>query len=114
VDRVVDGWADLELEIPGPNREEFLQNAAHTKIFWPKAHIRIMQRAPSPPADSPTSPAEGPIRRPERGSEWEPIKILLLRENSAYTPNSQLRIPTRVCQGHIVTTVLPTVGTNPK
>jgi hypothetical protein len=22
------------------------------------------------------------------GSEWEPIKILLLRENSAYTPNS--------------------------
>jgi hypothetical protein len=28
---------------------------------------------------------EGPIRRPERGggSEWEPIKILLLRENSA-------------------------------
>jgi hypothetical protein len=22
-------------------------------------------------------PLEGPIRRPERGSEWEPIKILL-------------------------------------
>jgi hypothetical protein len=23
---------------------------------------------------------EGPIRRPERGSEWEPIKILLERD----------------------------------
>jgi hypothetical protein len=50
----------------------------------------------------------------EGGSEWEPIKILLLRENSAYTPNSQPRIPTRVCQGHVVTTDLPTLGTNPK
>jgi hypothetical protein len=35
------------------------------------------------------------------------------RMNSAYTPNSQLRIPTRVCQGHVVTTDLPTLGTNP-
>jgi hypothetical protein len=60
------------------------------------------------------APVEGPIRRPERGGEWEPIQILLLRENSAYTPNSQLRVPTRVCQGHVVTTVLPTLGTNPK
>jgi hypothetical protein len=48
------------------------------------------------------------------GSEWEPIKILLLRENSAYTPNSQPRIPTRVCQGHVVTTDVPTLETNPK
>jgi hypothetical protein len=59
-------------------------------------------------------PIEGPIRRPERGGEWEPIKILLQRENSAYTPNSQPRIPTQVCQGHVVTTHLPTLGTNPK
>jgi hypothetical protein len=48
------------------------------------------------------------------GSEWEPIKILLQRGNSAYTPNSQPRIPIRVCQGHVVTTDLPTLGTNPK
>jgi hypothetical protein len=41
VDRVVYGWAGLELEIPGPNEEEFLQEAVHTWIFWPKAHIRI-------------------------------------------------------------------------
>jgi hypothetical protein len=33
--------------------------------------------------------------------------------NSTYAPNSQPRIPTRVCQGHVVTTNLPTLGTNP-
>jgi hypothetical protein len=33
--------------------------------------------------------------------------------NSAYAPKSQQRIPTRVCQGRIVTTDLPTLGTNP-
>jgi hypothetical protein len=48
------------------------------------------------------------------GSELEPIKILLQRENHAYTPNSQPRIPTQVCQGHVVTADLPTLGTNPK
>jgi hypothetical protein len=48
------------------------------------------------------------------GSEWELIKIFLQRENSAYAPNSQPRIPTRVCQGHVVTTDLPTIGTNLK
>jgi hypothetical protein len=48
------------------------------------------------------------------GSEWGPIKILLQRENSAYTPSSQPRIPTRVCQGHVDTVDLPTLGTSPK
>jgi hypothetical protein len=57
---------------------------------------------------------EGPITRPERGSEWESIKILLQRENSAYVPNSQPRIATRVCQGSVVTADLPTLGANPK
>jgi hypothetical protein len=33
VDRVVDGWADMELEISGPNGEEFLQDVVHTWIF---------------------------------------------------------------------------------
>jgi hypothetical protein len=54
------------------------------------------------------------VTREGGGSEWEPIKIVLLRENSAYTPNSQPRIPTRVFQGHVVTTDIPTLGTNPK
>jgi hypothetical protein len=40
-------------------------------------------------------------------------KILLQGENSAYTPKSQPMIPTRVCQGRVVTTDLPTLGTNP-
>jgi hypothetical protein len=51
VDQVVDGWADLELEVPGPNGEEVLQDVVHTWIFWPKAHIWIMQQPPSFPAD---------------------------------------------------------------
>jgi hypothetical protein len=33
--------------------------------------------------------------------------------NSAYAPNSQPKIPKRICQGHVVTTDLPTLGTNP-
>jgi hypothetical protein len=36
------------------------------------------------------------------------------RSNSVYDPNSQPRIPTWVCQGRVVTTDLPTLGTNPK
>jgi hypothetical protein len=48
------------------------------------------------------------------GSEWEPIKILLKWENTAYIPNSQPRIPTWVCQGHVVTMYLLTLGTNPQ
>jgi hypothetical protein len=36
------------------------------------------------------------------------------RMNSAYVPNSQPRISTRVCQGHVVTMDLPTLGANPK
>jgi hypothetical protein len=40
-------------------------------------------------------------------------KISSRRMNSAYAPNSQPRILTRVCQGRIVTTDLPTLGTNP-
>jgi hypothetical protein len=48
------------------------------------------------------------------GGEWELIKILFQRENSAYALNSQPRIPTQVWQGHVVTTDLPTLGTNPK
>jgi hypothetical protein len=48
------------------------------------------------------------------GSEWEPIKILLQRENSGYTPDSQPRLPTQLCQSRVVTTDLPTLGANPK
>jgi hypothetical protein len=35
------------------------------------------------------------------------------RMNSAYVPNSQPRVPTGVFQGRVVTTDLPTLGTNP-
>jgi hypothetical protein len=72
---------------------------------------------PPPATDSRTAaPLKGQLGDPRGGgqSQWEPIKILLLRENSGYTPNSQLRIPARVFQGHVVTTDLPTLRTNPK
>jgi hypothetical protein len=36
------------------------------------------------------------------------------RSISAYAPNSQPRILTRLCQGHVVTTDRPTLGKNPK
>jgi hypothetical protein len=36
------------------------------------------------------------------------------RMNSAYAPNPQPRIPTRACQGCVVTTDLPTLGTSLK
>jgi hypothetical protein len=34
--------------------------------------------------------------------------------NSAYAPNPQTKIPTRACQGRVVTKDLPTLGTSPK
>jgi hypothetical protein len=48
----------------------------------------------------------------EGESDWEPIKILLQRDELD-CPKSQARVPTRTCQGHVVTTDLPTLGTSP-
>jgi hypothetical protein len=42
------------------------------------------------------------------------MKILLQWENSAYAQNSQLRIPTWICQSRVVTADIPTLGENPK
>jgi hypothetical protein len=53
---------------------------------------------------------EGPIRRPKRGSEWEPIKNSL-KKNWLSPKNHNQGLPT--CEGHIVTTNLPTLGTCP-
>jgi hypothetical protein len=60
---------------------------------------------------------EGPIRRTrERGSEWEPIKILLEGDgNSNKTntaSNTRLRFTTQVGQIHVATGVLLNLGTN--
>jgi hypothetical protein len=57
---------------------------------------------------------EGPIRRPERGELMGADKNSSRRMNSAYAPNPQTRIPTRACQGRVVTKDLPTLGTSPK
>jgi hypothetical protein len=55
-------------------------------------------------------PFEGPIRRPEGGSEWEPIKILL--KNLACAPKSLPKNIAHTCQDHVVTTDLLTLGTS--
>jgi hypothetical protein len=80
----------------------------------PVRHLWILDWLESRRSVTGSEPIEGPIRRLERGSEWELIKILLQRENSAYAPNSKPRIPTRVCQGSIVTADLPTLEANSK
>jgi hypothetical protein len=65
-----------------------------------------------------TKPTDGPVKdrlgEKTGGSKWKLIKIHLQRENSAYAPNPQPRIPTQACQGRVVTTDLPTLGTSPK
>ena len=43
VDRVERGWEDLNLEIPGGDREEELGQALHTWILWNKRYIRFLQ-----------------------------------------------------------------------
>jgi hypothetical protein len=50
----------------------------------------------------------------QRGEWMGANKNSPYRMNSAYVPNSQPRIPTRACQGRLVTTNLPTLGTSPK
>jgi hypothetical protein len=53
---------------------------------------------------------------PERGSEWEPIKILLEGEEDSNktntTSNTRLRLTTKVGQAHATTEVLLDLGTN--
>ena len=56
VDRVENGWEDLDLEIPGGDGEEELGQALHTWTCWKKQYIRIAGRDPSP---SPRSPPAG-------------------------------------------------------
>ena len=43
VDRVVNAWDDLELEVPGVDGEQTLGEAMHGWILWPKAHIKITE-----------------------------------------------------------------------
>jgi hypothetical protein len=53
---------------------------------------------------------------PERGSEWEPIKILLEGDGNSNTMNTAsntcLRLTTQIGQDHIATGVPLDIGTN--
>jgi hypothetical protein len=54
--------------------------------------------------------------KPERGSEWEPIKILLEGDGNSnkmnMTSNTRLRLTTKVGQAHVATGVPLDLGTN--
>jgi hypothetical protein len=56
------------------------------------------------------------MANPERGSEWEPIKILLDGDGDSYktnmASNTRLRLTTQVGQVHTATGVLLDLGTN--
>jgi hypothetical protein len=86
-----------------------LELASHRRSFWTLWWVIC----PLPRLID-ISEVEGPIRRLDRGSEWEPIKILLQRDKLDYVLKTQTRVPTRTCQGHVVTTDLPTLGTSPQ
>jgi hypothetical protein len=53
---------------------------------------------------------------PKRGSEWEPIKILLEGDGNANkmnaASNTLLQLTTQVCQAHVATGVPLYLGTN--
>jgi hypothetical protein len=53
---------------------------------------------------------------PERGSEWEPIKIVLEGDENSnkmdMASNTRLRLTTRVGQAHVATGVPLDLGTN--
>nr|TKW21568.1 hypothetical protein SEVIR_4G127700v2 [Setaria viridis] len=97
VDRVVDDWDDLELEIPGGDREKNLGEAIHGWILWPKRYIRIMQSNPptlgsSPQgsrARSPTPSARAPSPLPDRDPSMSPpppIMSMATRRNMPSVP----------------------------
>jgi hypothetical protein len=61
-------------------------------------------------------PLKDQYSEPERGSEWEPIKILLGGDGDSNktntTSNTHLRLTTQVGQGHAATEVILDLGTN--
>jgi hypothetical protein len=64
----------------------------------------------------PGRPLKDRYGEPERGSEWEPIKILLEGDGGSNkmntASNTRLRLTTQVGQDHIATGVLLALGTN--
>nr|TKV99772.1 hypothetical protein SEVIR_8G065900v2 [Setaria viridis] len=81
VDRVVNSWDDLELEIPGDGGEKNLGEAIDGWILWPKHYIRVTQ--PNPPtlgsspqgsrARSRKPSARAPSPLPNRDPSMSPV-----------------------------------------
>ena len=72
VDRVENGWEDLDLEIPGGNGEEELGQALHTWIYWKKQYIRIAERDASPSLRSPAAQGYPSVDPPSPATAWDP------------------------------------------
>jgi len=54
VDRVLDTWEDLELDVQGLDGEETTLGAVvHGWILWLKSHIKITEPASPPPSAMP-------------------------------------------------------------
>jgi hypothetical protein len=76
-----------------------------------------VSQAPERGVGAATLESEGPIRRTrERGSEWEPIKILLEGDGNSNkmntASNTPLQLTTQVGQAHVATGVPLDLGTN--
>nr|TKW32558.1 hypothetical protein SEVIR_2G175300v2 [Setaria viridis] len=71
VDRVVDGWDDLKLEIPRGDGEKNLEESIHGWILWPKRYIRITQLSPPTLGSSP----QGSRARSPMPSAWAPSPL---------------------------------------
>ena len=70
VDRVVESWDDLELEVEGLQGEQTLGEVVHNYILWPKAHIKITQpTVPTSPAPSGMSRGQDQVPSSPGGRE---------------------------------------------
>ena len=45
VDKVVEGWEDLDIPIPGGEGEQELKDVVHQWICWEKKHIKLVKKA---------------------------------------------------------------------
>nr|TKW03580.1 hypothetical protein SEVIR_7G050700v2 [Setaria viridis] len=100
VERVVDSWDDLELEIPRGDGGKNLGEAIHGWILWHKLYIRITQ--PNPPTletspqglrlISPTPSTRAPSPLPDRDPSMSPPPE---RDPSMSPPPSPMSMATR-------------------
>ena len=83
VEQVVDGYGDLELDIPGGDGETKLNEVVHGMVLWRKSHIVLVGQAPHDDAPLPNSPRgnddddahedQGHDRTPDQSPRKSPV-----------------------------------------